>query len=94
MTVIYLGQTTDVAVALPSDATSTSYYFKFTDEYTKEELTATIQDNSVAKERYSLFSIDADAIGFETTGYYTAEIYNWDGSVVGEKIKEIYVNVL
>ena len=94
MTVIYLGQTTEVAVALPSDATSTSYYFKFFDQYTKEILTTTIEDDSLSKERYSLFSIDADSIGFETTGYYTAEIYNWDGSVVGDKVKEIYVNVL
>ena len=92
MTIVYLGQVTDVAVALDDNATSTSYYFKFTDTYTSEELTATITNDS-SNDRYALFSIDADAIGFTTTGFYLAKIYNWDGTPT-DKIKDIYVSVL
>lgn len=93
MTIVYLDQVTEVAVALNNDATSTSYYFKFTDQFTQEVLTEVIENTSV-NDRYAYFSIDAEEIGFTTTGYYVCEIYNWESDVIGTKVKDIYVNVI
>lgn len=93
MTLVYLNEVSEIAVALPERATATHYYFKFTNDYNSEELNATLEDISDHKERYSLFEIDADAVGFEEKGDYTCEVFEFT-TVIGDKVKELFVKVL
>lgn len=93
MTLVYLNDVSEIAVALPERAAATHYHFKFINDYNSEELTVELEDISDYKERYSLFEVDADAVGFEEKGDYTCEIYEFT-TVVGDKVKELFVKVL
>lgn len=93
MTLVYLNDVSEIAVALPERATATHYHFKFTNDYNYEVFTVELEDVSDYKERYSLFNVDADAVGFTEEGDYTCEIYEYT-TVVGDKVKEIFVKVL
>lgn len=93
MTLVYLNEVSEIVVALPERATATHYYFEFTNDFTLKTYNATLEDLSDYKDRYSLFKIDADAVGFTKKGDYTCDIYEFT-TVVGDKVREIFVKVL
>jgi hypothetical protein len=93
MTILYIGETTEVVTALNDNAVSTSYYFKFTDEYRNLEYTY-VAENTSDNNRYAYFSIDCEEIDFQYEGLYLGEIFNWNGSEVGTLVRKIYVNLI